>query len=62
MDSKMSNLIVDMNKTELKKLTKSQLINMLLKQDNCKKPVPTPRTKKLTTPIPTPRKNVSQMV
>ena len=54
-----------MNKKDLKKLSKSQLINLLLKQSVMKpkiivvddtKPVPTPRR-----PIPTPRKSVKQV-
>ena len=44
-----------MDKASLKKLSKSELIKMLLKQEK-KKPVPTPRR-----PIPTPRKSVKQM-
>ena len=67
MESKKSNLI-DMNKSDLKKLSKSQLIKLLLKQEKKKpeiivvddtKPVPAPRTYK---PVPTPRKSVNQMV
>ena len=49
-----------MNKKDLEKLSKSELIKLLLKQD--KKPVPTPRTVKPIRPIPTPRKSVNQMV
>ena len=49
-----------MNKKDLKKLSKSELIKLLLKQD--KKPVPTPRTVKPIRPIPKPRKSVNQMV
>ena len=49
-----------MNKKDLKKLSKSELIKLLLKQD--KKPVPAPRTLKLKRPIPAPRKSVNQMV
>ena len=49
-----------MNKKDLKKLSKSELIKLLLKQD--KKPVPAPRTVKPIRPIPTPRKSVNQMV
>ena len=45
-----------MDKASLKKLSKSKLIKLLLKQEN-KKPVPTKRR-----PIPTPRKSVKQMV
>ena len=64
-----------MNESSLHNLTKSQLINLLLKQNaeikvllqqntnpqptNDFKPIPKPRTKK---PIPTPRKSVKQMV
>ena len=56
---------INMNKKDLKKLSKSQLINLLLKQSVMKpkiivvddtKPVPTPRR-----PIPTPRKSVKQV-
>ena len=51
-----------MNKKDLKKLSKSQLIEMLLKQ-SIMKPVPTPRTKKpMNKPIPAPRKSVKKMV
>ena len=49
-----------MNKKDLKKLGKSELIKLLLKQD--KKPVPTPRPVKQIRPIPKPRKSVNQMV
>ena len=49
-----------MNKSDLKKLSKSELIKLLLKQD--KKPVPTPRTSKSKRPVPAPRKSVNQMV
>ena len=61
---------INMNKRDLKKLSKSQLINMLLKQSVMKpkiivvddtKPVPTPRTYKPRPPVPTPRKSVKQM-
>ena len=60
-----------MNKKDLKKLSKSDLIKLLLKREKKKpeiivvddtKPVPTPRTYKPRRPIPTPRKNVKQMV
>ena len=59
-----------MNKKDLKKLSKSQLINLLLKQSVMKpkiimaddtKPVPAPRTYKPRPPVPTPRKSVKQM-
>ena len=57
----MNNMLhYSMNKKDLKKLSKSELIKLLLKQD--KKPVPTPRTVKQIRPIPTPRKSVNQMV
>ena len=46
-----------MNKSDLKNLTKTQLINLILKQNA--KPIPKPRT---TKPIPVPRKSVKQMV
>ena len=49
-----------MDKASLKKLSKSKLIKLLLKQE--KKPVPTQRTYKPRRPIPTPRKSVEQMV
>ena len=57
-----------MDKRDLKKLSKSELIKLLLKQEKKKpeiivvddtKPVPAPRTYK---PVPSPRKNVKQMV
>ena len=54
MKSEKSNHI-NMDKASLKKLSKSKLIKLLLKQEN--KPVPTKRR-----PIPTPRKSVKQMV
>ena len=47
-----------MNKSNLSKLTKEQLIELLLAKQ---KPVPMPRTKKVK-PIPYPRKSVKQMV
>ena len=47
-----------MNKNNLSKLTKDQLITLLLAKQ---KPVPMPRTKKVK-PIPYPRKSVKQMV
>ena len=46
---------INMDKASLKKLSKSQLIKLLLKQEN--KPVPTKRR-----PIPTPCKSVKQMI
>ena len=57
----------NMNKSSLSDLTKSQLINLLLKQnaeikvllEQNAKPIPKPRT---TKPIPTPPKSVKQMV
>ena len=48
----------NMNKNNLEKLTKDQLIALLLEKQ---KPVPKPRTKKVK-PIPYPRKSVKQMV
>ena len=45
---------INMDKSSLKKLSKSQLIKLLMKEN---KPVPTKRR-----PIPTPRKSVKQMV
>ena len=51
----------NMNKSDLEKLSKSELIKLLLKQEK-KKPVPTPRTVKPIRPIPTSRKSVNQMV
>ena len=54
MKSEKSNHI-NMDKASLKKLSESELIKLLLKQEN--KPVPTKRR-----PIPTPRKSVKQMV
>ena len=60
-----------MNERDLKKLSKSQLIKMLLKQNDKKpkiivvddtKPVPTPRTYKSRPPVPTPRNKVNQLV
>ena len=56
MESKLSNDNINMEKASLKKLSKSQLIKLLLKQEN-KKPVQQKRR-----PIPTPRKSVKEMV
>ena len=62
--SKTTNLI-NMNKTSLKKLSKSELINLLLKQEKKPKIIieddtkPVPARKR---PIPTPRKSVKDMV
>ena len=62
---------IGMEKEDLKKLTKEQLIKLLLKQEKKKpkvvivddtKPVPTPRTYKSRPPVPTPRKSVNDMV
>ena len=59
-----------MNKASLKKLSKSELIKLLLKQEKKKpkiivvddtKPVPASRTYKPRPPVPTPRKSVKQM-
>jgi len=61
---------INMNKRDLEKLSKSELIKLLLKQEKKKpkiivvddtKPVPAPRTYKPRRPIPTPRKSVKQM-
>ena len=60
---------INMNKSDLKKLSKSQLIKLLLKEErkpkiivvDDTKPVPAPRTYKPRRPIPTPRKSVKQM-
>ena len=67
------NYNIDMEKKDLKKLSKSQLIKMLLKQEKKKseiivvddtKPTPPPRTGKWKNvkPKPVPRKSVKQMV
>ena len=49
-----------MNKSYLEQLSKSELIELLLRKN---KPTPAPRTKKMVErPIPTPRKSVKQMV
>ena len=69
MKSEISNL-TDMNKSDLKKLSKNQLIKLLLKQNkkpkiivvDDTKPVPTPRTYKSRPPVPTTRKSVNNMV
>ena len=47
-----------MNKSNLSKLSKDQLIALLLEKQ---RPIPLPRVKKVT-PIPKPRKSVKQMV
>ena len=47
-----------MNKRDLEKLSKSELIKLIIKQNT--KPVPAPRTK--TRPIPKPRKSVKELV
>ena len=69
MKSEKSNHI-DMDKASLKKLSKSELIKLLLKQEKKKpkiivlddtKQVPAPRTYKPRPPVPTPRKSVEQM-
>ena len=49
MKSEISNNNINMNKASLKKLSKSKLIKLLLKNENKK-------------PVPTPRKSVKQMV
>ena len=60
-----------MEKKDLKKLTKGQLIKLLLKKekkpkvvivDNTKPTRPTPRTYKSRPPVPTPRNKVNQLV
>ena len=69
MKSDKSNFI-DMDKKSLKKLSKSQLIKLLLKREkepkvvivDDTKPVPKPRYYKPRPPVPTPRKSVKQMV
>ena len=48
----------NMNKSNLSRLTKNQLIELLLEKQ---KPVPMPRKKKVA-PIPVPRQSVKQMV
>ena len=71
MSEKYNHILMD--KKNLKKLSKSDLINLLLKQHKPKiiieddtKPVPTPKTYKPVTarkrPVPTPRKSVKDMV
>ena len=47
-----------MNKSDLEKLSKSELMKLIIKQNT--KPVPAPRTK--TRPIPKPRKSVKELV
>ena len=59
MNSMKKNILYNiMNKSDLEKLSKSELIKLIIKQNT--KPVPAPRTK--TRPIPKPRKSVQQMV
>ena len=62
---------IDMEKKDLEKLTKDQLIELLLNKEIKKpnvviiddtKPVPTPRTYKPRPPVPTPRKSVNDLV
>ena len=61
---------IDMEKKDLKKLTKGQLIKLLLKKEkkpkvvivDDTKPVPTPRTYKSRPPVPTPHNKVNQLV
>ena len=55
MKSKLSNDNINMEKSSLKKLSKSQLIKLLLERE---KPKPVQRRR----PIPTPRKSVKEMV
>ena len=69
MKSKISISNIEMNKASLKKLSKSELIKLLLKKEkkpkiivvDDTKPVRAPRTYKSRRPIPTPRKSVKQM-
>ena len=49
-----------MNKSDLEKLSKSELIKLIIKQNT--KPVPAPRAAKPIRPIPAARKSVQQMV
>ena len=62
-DLKTSSYKMDMNKRDLKKLTKSQLIKLLLKQ-KAKKPIPPPRTGKWESVKPKPilRKSVNENI
>ena len=62
---------INMEKKDLKKLTKGQLIKLLLKKekkpkvvivDDTKPTRPTPRTYKSRPPVPTPRNKVNQLV
>ena len=62
---------IGMNKRDLKKLSKNQLIKLLMEREEKKpkiimvddtKPVPTPRTYKSRPPVPTPRNKVNQLV
>ena len=69
MDLKTRPYSIDMEKKDLKKLTKGQLIKLLLKQQAQKhediiQPIPPPRTGKWENvkPKPVPRKSVKQMV
>ena len=57
---KKSNLI-NMNISDLKKLSKSELIKLLLKQ-NARQPVVKMEAPKPRRPVPTPRKSVKDMV
>ena len=60
-DLKRSPYSIDMNKKDLKRLSKSQLIKLLFKQES-KKPIPPPRTGKWESvkPKPVPRKSVNE--
>ena len=55
---------MDMNKKDLKKLSKSQLIKFLLKRDSVNKPIPPPRTEKWESvkhkPVRFPRKSINE--
>ena len=60
MNSEISD-IMNMNKGDLKKLTESQLIKLLLKQDRqAQKPITPPRTGKWKSLKPIPRKSVNE--
>ena len=50
--------VIDMDKKSLKKLSKSELIRLLLKQENKRKIIVVDDTK----PVPAPRKSVKQMI
>ena len=60
MESKKSNLIY-MNNSDLEKLSKSELIQLILKQ-NARQPIEKMDDKPRKRPVPTPRKSVKDMV